>query len=56
MRCIKKDISYISLFYMVTVEDLLYKNELDVIYYKVLKVIHGGGIIEYTTTKREIYC
>ena len=40
----------------VTVEDLLYKNELDVIYYKVLKVSHGGGIIDYTTTKKEIYC
>ena len=41
---------------VVKVEDLLYKNELNVIYFKVLKVSHGGGIIEYTTTKREIYC
>jgi len=40
----------------VKVQDLLYKNEFDVIYYKVLKVSHGGGIIEYITTKREIYC
>ena len=41
---------------MVKVEDLLYKNELDVIYYKVLKANLGGGIIEYTTTKRELHC
>jgi len=41
---------------MVKVQDLLYKNELDVIYYKVLKVSLGGKIIEYTTIKRVIYC
>jgi hypothetical protein len=41
---------------LVKVQDLLYKNELDVIYYKVLRVSHGGKIIEYLTTKREIYC
>ena len=40
----------------VKVQDLLYKNELDVIYYKVVKVSLGGKIIEYLTTKREIYC
>ena len=40
----------------VKVQDLLYKNELDVIYYKVLRVSLGGKIIEYLTTKREIYC
>jgi len=40
----------------VKVQDLLYKNELDVIYYKVVKVSPGGEIIEYLTTKREIYC
>ena len=45
-----KDISEI-----VKVQDLLYKNELDVIYYKVVRVSLGGKIIEYLTTKREIY-
>ena len=40
----------------VKVQDLLYKNELDVIYYRVVKVGLGGKIIEYLTTKREIYC
>jgi hypothetical protein len=40
----------------VKVEDLLYKNELDVIYHRVVKVGLGGKIIEYLTTKREIYC
>jgi hypothetical protein len=52
----KRDISYISHFKCVKVQDLLYKNELDVIYYKVLKVSLGGEIIEYTTIKRVIYC
>ena len=46
-----KDISEI-----VKVQDLLYKNELDVIYHRVVKVGLGGKIIEYLTTKREIYC
>lgn len=46
----------IGILIAVKVEDLPYKNELDVIYYKVIKVSHGGGIIEYTTKKREIYC
>jgi hypothetical protein len=41
---------------LVKVQDLLYKNELDVIYYRVVKVGLGGKIIEYLTTKREIYC
>jgi hypothetical protein len=41
---------------MVKVQDLLYKNELDVIYHRVVKVGLGGKIIEYLTTKREIYC
>ena len=41
---------------MVKVQDLLYKNELDVIYHKVVKVGLGGKIIKYLTTKREIYC
>ena len=40
----------------VKVQDLLYKNELDVIYFKVVRVSLGGKIIEYLTTKREIYC
>ena len=56
MRGIKKDISYISLFNLVKVQDLLYKNELDVIYSKVVRVSLGGKIIEYLTTKRDIYC
>tara|TARA_B100000579_G_C22655032_1_gene768111 strand:+ start:740 stop:913 length:174 start_codon:yes stop_codon:yes gene_type:complete len=47
---------FISEVKMVKVEDLLYKNELDVIYYKVVRVSLGGKIIEYLTTKREIYC
>ena len=41
---------------LVKVQDLLYKNELDVIYHKVVKVGLGGKIIKYLTTKREIYC
>ena len=52
----KRDIDYISLYKCVKVQDLLYKNELDVIYYKVVRVSLGGKIIEYLTTKREIYC
>jgi hypothetical protein len=40
----------------VRVQDLLYKNELDVIYYKVVRVSLWGKIIQYLITKIEIYC
>tara|TARA_B100000965_G_C19242386_1_gene604983 strand:- start:35 stop:196 length:162 start_codon:yes stop_codon:yes gene_type:complete len=36
----------------VKVQDLLYKNELDVIYQRVVKVGLGGKIIEYLKSKK----
>lgn len=52
----KRDISYISLFKCVKVKDLLYKNEIDIIIHKVIKVSLNGDSVINSTKNKVIYC
>lgn len=52
----KRDIDYISLYKCVKVEDLLYKNEIDIIIHKVIKVSLNGDSVINSTKNKVIYC
>ena len=52
----KRDIDYISLYKCVKVKDLLYKNEIDIIIHKVIKVSLNGDSVINSTKNKVIYC